>query len=91
MEVFNEMPPRMFLRKRVRQYVEYFENEYWQNHTDKPFPKIIMICPDDKSKNYLHRFIQGVLEDVEGMEFYLSTREIVKEKGLSRETLLKID
>jgi hypothetical protein len=90
LDIFDEMPPRMLLRKRVKQYIEYFEDEIWQEQTGKPFPKVILICPDEKSKNYLHRFIQSVLEDVEGVEFYLSTRKMVKEKGLSRETLKRV-
>lgn len=90
MDILDEMPPRMLLRKRVKQYIEYFEDEIWQEQTGKAFPKIILICPDERSKNYLHRFIQSVLEDIEEMEFYLSTRELVKEKGLNRNILMKV-
>ena len=33
----------MLLRKRTKQYLEYFEAETWQDQTDKPFPKIILL------------------------------------------------
>ena len=91
LDIFDELPPRMVLRKRVRQYFEYFDNEYWQDHAKKPFPNIILVCPDDRSKNYLYRFIQGVLETEPELAFYLTTWTEVKEKGLVREALHKVD
>ena len=63
LDVFDELPARMVLRKRVRQYFEYYESNYWQDHTKKPFPVIILISPDDRFKNYINRVIQNMLED----------------------------
>ncbi len=90
LDIFDELPPRMVLRKRVRQYFEYCDNEYWQDHTKKPFPNIILVCPDDRSKNYLYRFIQKMLEEESDLSFYLTTWESIKTKGISKETLQKV-
>jgi protein involved in plasmid replication-relaxation len=91
LDVFNDTPPRMILRKRVKQYLEYFEEEIWQDKTGHPFPKIILITPDARSKNYLERIIKATLEDEPELEIYLGSREMVREKGLDKEALRKIE
>lgn len=91
LDVFDSQPPRMLLRKRVKQYLEYFNEDIWQEQTSHPFPKIIMILPDEKSRNYLYRFIQTILEDETEPEFYLGIRGMVKEKGLNKNTLRKVN
>lgn len=90
LDIFDEQPPKNVLYKRVKQYFEYYENEYWQDHTSKPFPEIIFICPDERSKNYLFKKIRKKLEDQSELNFYLSTKELIKTKGLTRDTLLKV-
>jgi hypothetical protein len=90
-DVFDPLPPRMMLRKRVRQYFNYFAAGYWQENTPHPFPMIILICPDEKSMRYLDRFIQSKLEDENELVFFLTTREKVKEKGLRREVLQLVE
>ncbi|NMC36281.1 hypothetical protein GYA49_04525 [Candidatus Beckwithbacteria bacterium] len=75
LDVFDDMSPRMLLRKRVRQYIDYFEEEIWQDKTGKPFPKVILICPDERSKNYLEKFVKNSLEC--DIDFYLSLKNKV--------------
>ena len=58
-DIFDELPPRMLLRKRVKQYTTYFEGAYWQEKTNKPFPEVIFICPDERSKNFSPRHFEG--------------------------------
>ncbi len=43
LNIFDELSPRMVLRKRVREYVEYYEDEDWQNHAQEPCPTIMVI------------------------------------------------
>jgi hypothetical protein len=50
-----------------------------------------MICPDDRSKRYIYRYIQKTLEYAEDMDFYLSTWELVKIKGFRRDILIKVE
>lgn len=90
LDIFDDLPARMMLRKRIKQYIRYFENEYWQTHTHKTFPFVIFICPDMRSKNYLHTFIQKTLQDQPAISFYLALREQVKSNGLTRDTLQKV-
>lgn len=91
LDVFDELPARMVIRKRIRQYFQYFENAYWQDHNKSPFPSILFICPDNRSYNYLKLHIQSQLEQEPDLSFYLSTRDVIKAKGLTREALQKVE
>lgn len=92
LDVFDPLPPRMILRRRVRQYMDYFNSEDWQKNTKKPFPQIILVCPDMTSFKYLKRFISKSLYSFwANMDFYLSTWNEIQQKGLRRETLHKVD
>ncbi len=91
LDIIDELPARMVLRRRIRQYFEYYEENHWQDYNPKPFPAIILICPDERSKNYLHKFIQRTLEDNPDLSFYLSTWEQVKAKGLNLNTMPRVE
>jgi hypothetical protein len=86
LDIFDPLPPRMILRRRIKQYVDYYDENTWQETTKHPFPQILLISPDERSKRYLHRYIQKTLE-YSDVEFFLATWEQVKTKGLSREIL----
>jgi hypothetical protein len=89
LDVFDDIAP-LALRKRVKQYLEYYNSDEWQDHTDKPFPEIILICPNNRLKNHLYYFIQSKISDDSEPFFYLTTREAIVTKGLNRDTLEKV-
>lgn len=91
LDIFDPLPPRMILRRRVKQYVDYFDENDWQEATGHPFPYIILISPDERSKRYLKRYVQTVLEYASDIEFYLSTWEEISAKGLRRDVLEKVE
>ena len=90
LDIFDELPARMMLRKRVRQYFEYYEADYWQDHNTNPFPTVILICPDNRSLNYLTTHIQTRLNDEPELVFYLTTKEVIHRLGFSRDALQKV-
>lgn len=90
LDIFDTMPPRILLRKRTKQYLDYYEEETWQSQTNKPFPKIIMITPDERSFNYLQKFIQSFIGDYDEPIFYIGLKNVVSEKGLSSEALSRV-
>lgn len=89
LDVFGDIAP-LALRKRVKQYLEYYHSDEWQDHSDKPFPEIILICPSNRLKNHLCYFIKSKLQSQEEPSFYLSTWEAIKSKGIARDTLEKV-
>jgi len=90
LDIFDDVRPTI-LRSRVRQYLIYHDKNNWQDHTDKPFPEILLICPTNTLKNHLFYYIQKKLERGPDFNFYLTTRELVKTKGLNKETLQKVN
>jgi len=90
LDIFDPLPPRMILRRRINQYVDYFDDNTWQETTDHPFPQIILVCPDERSKRYLHRFIQKTLE-YSDLEFFLTTWERIRTKGMCKEALQRVE
>lgn len=91
LDIFDDLPPRMVLRKRIKQYFNYYEKEYWQDNMKQDFPEIIIICPDTTSKNYLNHFIKKILEErTNDISFYLALREDIRQKGLNSQVLNKV-
>ncbi len=89
LEIFNDNLRSNILRHRVKQYISYFEDEEWQDNTDKPFPEIILICPNVKTKNHLYFYLKNKLEDPE-LQFYLAVKDAVEKDGLASGVLQKV-
>ena len=75
-EIIDEGTPRFIIRAKIKQYLEYYSDNTWQEVTKHPFPKILILCPNDLIKNYLHSFIPRIIveEDQEEVDFYLSIK-----------------
>lgn len=89
LDIFDDIPP-IYMRKRVKEYLEYYNSDEWQDNTDKPFPEIILICPNPRLKSHLYHFIKNKLREDEEPVFYLTTKENVSSKGTSEEILRKV-
>ncbi len=90
LDIFDYFVPKDLFR-RIKKYLYYFEKRYWQDHTDKPFPEIILVCPNKAARTYLEKTIKGNLEDKDfSLSFYLGLQEEIKAKGLIPETLHKV-
>jgi hypothetical protein len=90
LDIFDDNLPPTALRLRVRKYFNYIASDEWQDNTDKPFPEIILVCPTTRLKNHLFYYIQRKLEEEPSLNFYLTTKEDIIKKGLTRHTLEKI-
>lgn len=90
LDIFDDIPP-VAIRKRVKDYLEYYDSDEWQDNTDKPFPEIIFICPNKRIKGHLYYLILKKRWDGTEPEFYLAIREIVKVKGLNSKVLEKVE
>ena len=76
LEVIDEGTPRFVIRAKIKQYLEYYEEQTWQEGTNHPFPKILILCPNDLIKKFLHSFIPRIMEEEgqEEIDFYLSIK-----------------
>lgn len=89
LDVLDDIPP-VYMRMRVKQYLEYYNSDQWQDNTNEAFPEIILICPNPRLRSHLDHFIKNKLNDEEEPAFYLAVRDEIKIKGLSRESLKRV-
>lgn len=91
LEVFEDAPSAK-LRKRVQRYLEYYDDEYWnEKYPDKPFPEVIFVCPNKRMKGHLYMYIKNKIDEYPDLYIYLTTKELVAKKGLVREVLEKVE
>lgn len=48
LEVIDSHVPRFAIKHRIKQYFEYYDEQTWQDTTQKPFPAIMIVCADEK-------------------------------------------
>jgi len=79
-EIIDEATPRFVIRNKIKQYLEYYDNNTWQEATKYPFPKILLLCPNETIKNYLHKHIPQTMEEntPTQIDFYLSNKTDIK-------------
>lgn len=87
LDVFDD---RSFLYKRMYQYLAYYENHYWQTKTKKQFPDILFVCPDERAKKSIIRFMQRNLPS-DSPSFYLTTQQEIQTQGINKNVLLKVE
>lgn len=81
LEIIDEGLPRFAVRKKVQRYFIYFDNNLWEKHNSESFPKVLLICPTESLKKYLHKFIAQTLEEETAeIEFYVTTKEKLRNK-----------
>lgn len=89
LEIFDDIRP-VFMRKRIKDYFEYYDSDQWQENTDKDFPNIILICPNKRIQAHLYYYIQNKLNgDIEPV-FYLKNKDNIKE-GFQIENLQEVE
>ncbi len=91
LDVFNLQASEKWLYKRVKQYFKYYEEQYWQDHNKNQFPEIIFVCFDEKTKKNLIKNIKKGLEEEENLLFSLIMVEEIKKKGISKQTLERVN
>ncbi len=91
LDIFDPYPKYKYLLKRVKQYSYYYSKSYWQDNNKSPFPEIVFVCYDYKTKNNLNKIIQKELENQEELIFYLTTWGEVRHQGMTRQTLHKVE
>ncbi len=91
LDIFNPYLVHDYLYKRVKQYSHYYSKNYWQDNNKTPFPEIIFVCNEYKTKNYLEKIIKNELKLQEDLVFYLTTVGEIKAQGISRQILHRVE
>lgn len=93
LDICDELPPRMVMRKRIKQYVKYFKSNNWQRNKKADFPEIIIVSTDVSYSNYLNKFIKEHTKEkrAEEMQFFLTTWGEIQHQGIKREVLHPVE
>jgi hypothetical protein len=77
LDIIDEGTPRFILRKRIEQFIEYYDSNRWQEKTGNQFPSILLLCPNEDMKTFLQKYIYQKLEEEIQAEisFFLTTPE----------------
>lgn len=79
LDVFGDIPPRI-MRSRVDKYIDYCDEEEWQTYAKKPFPKVVLVCPNGRLQTHIKRYIRTKMERsyTDDLKFYLITSEQIR-------------
>lgn len=87
LQIIDNKTPRFMLRNRILMYVDYFEDGVWHKKTGYPLPKILIICPNQFIKSYLHKYIGQLLEEeYHQVKYFLGLASDIKNKGIRSDT-----
>ena len=89
LDVIDIYPIEDELVQRVHQYFGYYQKGFWQKNNANPFPEILLICAENRAKNFLTAVIKKRLKD-DSPTFSLSTWADIKEKGITRSVLYTV-
>lgn len=87
LEIIDEGTPRFMLRKKISQYIEYFDEDTWKNRTLHNNPSLLFICPNQNIKDFLNKHIAQVLEEgTSDLQFFLSLKSDFQAEGITANT-----
>lgn len=91
-DIFDTSKNLKWAHKRIIQYFDYYDEETWQDNTDKPFPEIVLVCADEDDRKDLDKFIKKQMNyRISDIYFYLSTWDEIQSSGMSSKTLHKVE
>lgn len=91
LEIFDPTLPRYRMKKRLSDYVTYFEEGAWEADCpadNEPSPILLLVCPQTTDLIYAKRRVRGLLEDIwerddeERPRIRLTTIEKLKTAGI---------
>lgn len=86
-EIIEATMPRHRVRKRLKSYIEYLEDGYWQDETDEygPNPIVMFVCPTLSDMIYCKRATKRLLEEKwgEDITMWFTTADKLKTHGMT--------
>lgn len=87
LEIIDEGTPRFMLRKKISQYIEYFDESTWQDRTLHPNPALLFIFPNQQIYDFLAKHIAQTLEEeTSDLQFFLSLKSAIQAEGITPST-----
>lgn len=72
-------------RRRLKQYLSFYQSCEWEGATSEPFPTVLIICPSSETLASIKRFARTKLKQIDEPEIkiHLATAENIKARGLT--------
>lgn len=87
LEIIDEGVPRFMQRKKISQYIAYFDENIWKNRTLHDNPAILIVCPNQMTQDFLHKHIAQVLEEeTSDLQFFTSLKSAIQAEGITPST-----
>lgn len=87
LEIIDEGTPRFMLRKKILQYIEYFDEGTWHDRTLYDNPSLLIICPNQNIYDFLFKYITQVLEEeTSDLQCFLSLKSEIQAAGITPAT-----
>jgi len=89
LQLFDFTTPRYMVKKRLKDYVEYFDDNEWEQHKgDEELPIVLIACPTLAELIYAKRYIkkqlkEHELQDREDVRIRFATLNQVKRQGVT--------
>ena len=80
--------PKYMTKKKLRNYIEFFFTNEWEENTKKTFPTILFACQTKELMISAKRTMKRLLndyQDPEDLEIWFATHEDIREHGISAE------
>lgn len=81
LHLFEPYTPKWVMRNIVRDYIKYFESGDWQNNTGSKFPMVLLVLPDEKTKEHINYYAKAKMSIFDEIPFFLATNEALKFTG----------
>lgn len=83
--VFDVTLPKYRIRKRLRDYREFYFSNEWEDNMDTPFPILFFVCGTKERMIYTKRYAKTLFDEdkPEGLSFNFATADDVKKYGVT--------
>lgn len=86
LEIFEPTLPQYSIRKRIRDYIDFYYSNEWEENIYKKFPVILLVCPDLPVLIDVKRFAKRLINDDYGdaeLRLQFTTEQKIREIGFN--------
>ncbi len=86
--ILDSAQPKYMIKKKMKNYLELFYANEWEENIGKPFPTILFACQTMALMIYAKRSMKGLLNDYqepEDFDAWFSTNDKIRDQGISAE------
>ena len=84
LDLFDDYTPLWAIRKRIKTYLQFYEDNIWQEKTENsPFPAILFVLPNERVLKHIMHFGKALLEKTyyDDINIFLTTKGKIKDDG----------